>query len=71
MNWKKYAIYDFLEWLKDIYNLKDYLQAIEIENIQEKINLYVTACYYDCEDNKDYENFTLEDLQEFLESVFI
>ena len=71
MNWKKYVIYDFLEWLKDIYNLKDNLQAIEIENMQEKINLYITACHYDFEDNKDYENFTLEDLQEFLESIFI
>ena len=40
-------------------------------NMQEKINLYITACHYDFEDNKDYENFTLEDLQEFLESIFI
>ena len=71
MNWKKYVIYDFMEWLKDTENLQGNIQVIEVQDMQEKIETYVTACYYDYQDTKEYENFTLEDMEKFLKSVFV
>ena len=71
MNWKKCVLYDFIEWLKDTKNMDEMFIFALNGVLKEDIKDYISSCFYDYEDYKEIESYTLEDMEQFLEEVFL
>lgn len=72
-NWKKCVLYDFINNLYETEQttLYDSFYGKDKNKMKEYIDNYIMACFYDYEDNKYIENFTLEDMENFLNELFI
>ena len=69
-NWKKDAIYNFQEFYQDITG-KTRLDMLDDKDIEEYIDMFESAMFYEQQDNEDVDEFTLEEVTKFLKSVYI
>lgn len=72
-NWKKGVLYDFINNLEETEQttLYDSFYGKDKNKMQMYIDNYIISCYYDYEENKEIENFTLKDMEKFLKEIFI
>lgn len=72
-NWRKCVLYDFLNNLYETEQttLYDSFYGDDKDKMRGYIDNYIMGCFYDYQDNEEIENFTLEEMENFLVSVFI
>lgn len=69
-NWRKFCLYDFINYTNDTEDLS-LLDLIEYENVDSLVDNYIIACEYDYENNKELEDYSIGDMEEFLRGIFI
>lgn len=72
-NWKKYCLYDFVNFLEDVYNI-NFLNSLstDTEKIKEAINNFIAGLFYDYQDNLDIPNQpTLQETENFLKEIYL
>lgn len=72
-NWRKCVLYDFINNLYETEQttLYDSFYGDDKDKMRGYIDNYIMGCFYDYQDNEEIENFTLEEMENFLVSAFI